>query len=312
MPDVVTVTLNPAIDVSTTIERVTPTHKLRCARERRDAGGGGVNVARVLNRLGADVIAAYPAGGPIGALLQRLVEAEGVRSCVAQISGDTRESFTVYETESGQEYRFVLPGPVITDVEQFSCLSVFEGELAGARYLVASGSLAPGAPPDFYARLAAASKRRGVRFVIDASGPALRAALDEGVFLLKPNLRELQDLIGRQLEDRHARVRACRELIESGRAEMVALTLSHEGAMLISRDVAWAAEAVQVEIKSSVGAGDSFLGGLLFALCKDRSLDEALRYGAAAGAAALLSAGTSLASREDTERLLQQVKVEPI
>ena len=93
---------------------------------------------------------------------------------------------------------------------------------------------------------------------------------------------------------------------------MVALTLSHEGAMLVARDEAWAADAVQVEIKSSVGAGDSFLGGLLFALCKDKPLDEALRYGAAAGAAALLSAGTSLASREDTERLLQQVKVEPI
>jgi 6-phosphofructokinase 2 len=310
MPDIVTVTLNPAIDVSTSVERIMPAHKLRCASERRDAGGGGVNVARVIRRLGGDVTAAYPAGGPIGALLERLVAAEGVRSCVAFIAGDTRESFTVCETASGREFRFVLPGPSLTEAEERAALEAFEAELDGARFLVASGSLWPGAQADVYARLAAAARRRNVRFVVDASGAALRQALEEGVWLAKPNLRELEELTGGALPDRAARVAACRELIDDGLAEIVALTLSEEGALVVARGETWAAAPLQVETKSSVGAGDSFLGGMLFALSKEASLDDALRYGAAAGAAALLTPGTELCRREDVERLLPQAKLE--
>jgi 6-phosphofructokinase 2 len=309
MPEIVTVTLNPAMDVTTSVPRIAPSHKLRCARERRDAGGGGVNVARVVRRLGGDVAAAYPAGGPIGALLERLITAEDVASCVAPIAGDTRESFTVYETETRREYRFVLPGPELSEPEWRACLAAFEGALAGARYMVASGSLCPGVPDDFHARLAAAARRGGVRFVLDASGPALKAALDEGVFLVKPNLRELEDLTGASLPDQAGRLSACRRLISEGRTEMVALTLSAEGALLVTRERAWAAEALQFEVVSSVGAGDSFLGAMLYALAASLSLEDALRYGVAAGAAALLTPGTELCRREDVERLLGDVRI---
>jgi 6-phosphofructokinase 2 len=309
MPDIVTVTLNPAIDVTTSTPRIAPAHKLRCARERRDAGGGGVNVARVIRRLGGDVAAAYPAGGPIGALLERLVAAEGVASRVAPISGDTRESFTVFEEETKREYRFVLPGPELSESEWRSCLAEFEAAQAGARFMVASGSLSPGAPDDFHARLAASARRRGVRFVLDASGEALRAALHEGVSLVKPNLRELEDLMGAAMPDQQSRVEACRRLIQEGRAETVALTLGAEGALLVTRTQVWAAEALQFEVVSSVGAGDSFLGAMLYALASERSLVEALRYGVAAGAAALLTPGTELCRRDDVERLAPDVRI---
>lgn len=309
MPDIVTVTLNPAIDVTTSVARIAPAHKLRCARERRDAGGGGVNVARVIRRLGGDVAAAYPAGGPIGALLERLVGAEGVPSCVAPIVGDTRESFTVFEEDTKREYRFVLPGPELSEPEWRSCLAEFDAAQAGARFMVASGSLCPGVPDDFHARLAASAKRRGVRFVLDASGQALRAALDEGVSLVKPNLRELEDLTGAPLPDQQSRVEACRRLVLERRAEAVALTLGAEGALLVARERAWTAAAPPLEVVSSVGAGDSFLGAMLYALAAERSLEDALRYGVAAGAAALLTPGTELCRRDDVERLVPEIRI---
>jgi 6-phosphofructokinase 2 len=312
MPDIVTITLNPAIDVSTSVERLLPAHKLRCDRERRDAGGGGVNVARVIRRFGGDVAAAYPAGGPIGQLLERLVASEGVPSCVAPIAGDTRESFTVFEEATGEEYRFVFPGPELSEAEWRACLAAFETALSGARFAVASGSLAPGAPEDFHARLAAAAKRSDVRFVLDASGPALRAALEQGVYLAKPNLRELEELAGSSLPDQASRIDACRRLIEDGRAEIIALTLSAEGALLVARQGAWSADAPPLEVVSSVGAGDSFLGAMLCALVSERSLEDALRYGVAAGAAALLTPGTELCRRDDVERLLAEVRTSAV
>lgn len=312
MPEIVTVTLNPAIDVSTSVDRIAPTHKLRCARERRDAGGGGVNVARVVRRLGGDVVAAYPAGGPIGEMLQRLVGAEDVSSCVVPIAGDTRESFTVCETEHSREYRFVLPGPELSEPEWRACLAAFEAEMAGARFAVASGSLCPGVPDDFHARLAASARRGDTHFVIDASGAALKAALAEGVYLAKPNLRELQDLLGAALPDQHSRIEACRKLIRDGAAELIALTLSAEGALLVSAQEAWASTALRVPVKSSVGAGDSFLGGLICAIACGETLSEGLRWGAAAGAAALLNPGTELCKREDFEHLLPQVRISAV
>lgn len=308
MPDVLTITLNPAVDVSTSVERIEPVHKLRCAPGRRDPGGGGVNVARVIARLGGDVAAVFPAGGPVGELLHRLVLDEGLAARAIPISGVTRESFTVLERATNNEYRFVLPGPALTPTEFNKCLSSVE-QTHGARYAVASGSLPPGAPVDGYARIATAVKAGGGRFVLDASGEALQCALTAGVYLVKPNAAELETLFGSPLKNDAAILAAARDLIGGGAAEIVAVSRGSRGAILVTADEALAAESVAVPVASSVGAGDSFLGALVWSLARGDVLETAFRYALAGGAAALLRPGTELCTQADVERLAPLVQI---
>jgi 6-phosphofructokinase 2 len=310
--NIVTLTMNPAIDISTSVPRLLPVHKMRCSTERRDPGGGGINVARVATRLGADVRALYPIGGPTGELLRRLVDRERVLSLALPIAGETREDLAVLDESTGEQYRFVLPGPRLTENEWQDCLDVVASLRGEPGFIVASGSLPPGVPPDFYARLGRCTKELGARLILDTSGEALATALREGVYLIKPSLRELTELTGGSLEERSAQLDACHKLIDERLVEVVALTLGSEGALLISRGGSWAAEPLEIEGVSSVGAGDSFLGGMVWSLASGHDLEEALRYGVAAGSAALLSGGTALCRAEDVWRLHPLVKTSRI
>jgi 6-phosphofructokinase 2 len=302
MPAIRTVTLNPALDVYTSVPQLAPAHKLRCRAERRDPGGGGINVARVIARLGGDVEAIFPAGGPVGDFLQHLVREEGLPARVVPIAGVTRESFTVLEETTQNEYRFVLPGPTLSAAELDACLAAVS---AGApRYIVASGSLPPGVRPSAYARLAALAKREGAKFVLDASGEALRQALEEGVHLVKPNLKELRELLNTPLESETDLVGAAQTILRSGKAEIVAITRGAEGALLAMRDEVWIADAITAPIVSSVGAGDSFLAGLVSSLERGDDTEGAFRHALAAGAATLLQPGTSLCQKPDVKRLI--------
>ena len=309
MTDILTVTMNPALDVSTSTNKVMDTHKLRCAAAHFHPGGGGINVARVLHRLGADCLALYPAGGVNGQRLQKLLDQEQVRSHCIAIAEETRESFSVLETSSGRDFRFVLPGPELSPRESEACLSEVSKLETPTRYLVASGSLPPGVPADFYARLARLARARGSLLVLDSSGPALAAALAEGVYLVKPSLRELRELTGRPLHTELQWREAAQQIIRAGQAQVVALSLGEEGALLVTADRALRASSVPVTVKSSIGAGDSFVGGLVWALNRNIELSQAFRYGMAAGAAALLTAGTALCQAADVERLHKEVAV---
>jgi 6-phosphofructokinase 2 len=312
MASLLTLTLNPSIDVSTSVRHLEPIRKLRCGAVQRDPGGGGINVARVVRRLGRDVVAVYPTGGLIGALLRKLTDAEGVQSRTVAIAEETREDFTVFDEASGEQYRFVLPGPRLSEAEWRSCLqtiSAHDGELA---FIVASGSLPPGVPPDFFGALAQIAKEKGAKLVIDSTKPVLQAALKRGVHLIKPNLREMRDLMDAPLATKPEWMEACRQLIASGGAEFVALTVGEGGALLVGPDKAWMAEGLPVKLVSAVGAGDSFLGAYVWAICSGHAPQEALRYGIAAGSAALLTPATGLCRKEDVERLLPQVEVKPV
>lgn len=305
----VTLTLNPALDVSTAVPRVVPAHKLRCAAPRFDPGGGGINVARVIQRLAGSALAVYPAGGPTGERLTALLHAEGAPFLATTIAGETRESFTVEDRGDGAEYRFVLPGPVLSEAEQEQCLAAAVAAAAPGGLLVASGSLPPGVAPQRLRDLAQRAKARDLRLAVDCSGEALAAALGAGVHLVKPNLRELSDLVGRPLPGLEERLGACRDLIAGGGAAIVALSLGAEGALLVTATEAWAAPGLPIRPVSTVGAGDSFLGGLLWALDQQLGPAAGLRYATAAGSAALLSPGTELCRREDVLRLADQVTV---
>lgn len=312
MTGILTVTMNPALDLFTTVERVQPTHKLRCASPVVHPGGGGINVARVLARHGADVLALHPVGGVTGAQLQALLQAEGVPTRAIAIAGETRESFSVHETTTGLDWRFVLPGPTLAEPEWQACLDAAAAVPLQSGLAVASGSLPPGVPEDFYARLATRLARGGVRLAVDSSGPALARALEAGVFLAKPSLRELGEFSGAPLDTREQQLAACRRIVAAGRAGMIALSLGAGGALLVTAQHAWYAPALPVEVASTIGAGDSFLAGLVLAIARGEALAGALAQGIAASAAALLTSGTALCRLDDVQRLLPQVRVQAL
>ena len=310
MACVLTLTMNPTIDLSTSVDCVEPTRKLRCTIARREPGGGGINVARVVSRLGSDVAAVYPAGGVTGQLLRQLVDREDITSVMAPVAGETRENFTASEITTGQQYRFVLAGPLLSEPEWLRCLEVLAAQSGRPDLIVASGSLPPGVPDDFYGRIAKIARDRGIRMALDASGPALKAALNHHVYLVKPNLRELRELTGAPLVDRASQIAACRTLVSDRKAQAVALTLGEQGALLITDKGEWRAKPLAVKSVSAVGAGDSFLGGMVWALASGRAMEVAFKYGVAAGSAAVSSPGTELCQASDVRHLVEHVSVE--
>jgi len=312
VPDIVTLTINPAIDMFVHVGHVEPAGKIRCSAPKRDPGGGGINVARVAFRLGASVAAIYPTGGAIGKLLQRLMEREGVASLVTPSHVETRENFTAYEDETGEQYRFVLPGSRLHKAEWEACLDKLATLPDRPRFVVASGSLPPGVPDDFFARVVRHGKSLGAKIVVDTSRAPLKAALDEGVMLIKPNLQELSDFAGTALANDADCIAACRKLAADGRVEVVALTLGEQGALLVTATKAWRAQPMAVEVASTVGAGDSFLGGLVATLAAGQSMDQAFRVAVAAGSAAVMSPGTELCNEADVKLLIPKVEIREV
>ena len=301
MAPVLTITLNPTIDVFGEADAVRPTHKVRLRDTTYEPGGGGINVARIIKALGGDVEALALSGGEMGAFLGRLLEAEGIPYRPVQITGQTRVALMARDQSTGLEYRFLPEGPVIEEANVTLCAAEISRKTQG--FVVASGSLPRGAPVDSYARMAKAAAAHHLPFVLDTSGLALKAALEAGgIYLVKPSLSELESYAGCKLEG-DAVEAAARALAASAKAQMVAVTLGADGAMLVTAGKTLRLPAIAVPVRSAVGAGDSFLGAMIWALTKDWPLEEAFRLGMAAGAAATSNAGATLCRKEDVIRL---------
>ncbi|MGW4356820.1 1-phosphofructokinase family hexose kinase, partial [Nocardia sp. NPDC004582] len=278
---IVTLTMNPAIDIATTAGHIAPTDKTRCGAPRFDPGGGGINVARTIAALGERVTAIFPAGGPPGRLLEQLVRDASIPIRPIPVAGHTRESFAVTAADTGAQYRFVLPGPRLTMPEVHRCLAEIERAAPDCRYVVASGSLPPGVPVSFYQSLADLLGDLGVPLVLDTSGAALRA-VRRGVHLLKPSVRELTEYAGRALPDRESRIAAAHELVEHGVSEIVVVSMGPEGTLAVTRDDARWLPSVEVPVRSGIGAGDAQVGGIVVGLARGYPLDAAVRLGVAA------------------------------
>lgn len=307
MSRIATLTLNPTIDISTRTDRVEPTSKMRCSVPRRDPGGGGINAARVIGLLGGDAIAVYPAGGPCGSMLTTALESLGVTQYPVPVAGETRESFTVDEADSGLQYRFVLPGPTLSSDELHACIAAIEGLQPSPAYLIVSGSYPPGVALSFHDQIIALAERIGARLVLDCSGAPLGYAIERGgLYLVKPSIHELSGVIGRRPESEAELHEVLAGLIEQGAAQIILLTLGQHGALLASAEGIERFEAFEVGEVSAVGAGDSTLGATVLALSRGLALHDAVRYGMAAGAATAMSPGTALCSFEDVQRLFEQ------
>lgn len=307
MPEIVAFTMNPALDISTSTEAVVPTHKLRCAAARYDPGGGAINVVREARTLGVDALAVFPAGGATGQMLQELLIRSSIPFHLIPISGLTRESFTVDDRRSGGQYRFVFPGAEVSEAEQQACLATLAEAAKGARFVVATGSLPPGVRPGFFQEVADVTRRLGARLLLDTSGDALRS-IRSGVYLLKPSGRELRDYVGRDLRRTVEQVEAARDMIKAGVTEVVVVSLGSQGALLVTADEHQTFPALDVPVRSAVGAGDSMVAGISVGLARGYDLRKAVWLGTAAGAATLMTPGTVPCEREDVERLFAETQ----
>jgi 6-phosphofructokinase 2 len=303
---IVTLTVNPALDIAMEASEVRPGHKMRTRGATYDPGGGGVNVSRVIHALGGQTMALLAIGGLTGRFIEEMLVDAGVPCWAVTVPGTTRVSLTVQETSSSAEYRFVPEGDMLRPSDADRFLSLLDD--VRADWLVASGSLPPGFPADFYARVAHLAQRRDIPFALDTSGVALEAALHQGVDLLKTSLSEFQSIVGARPSDGDALAEEASHLAANGTAAMIALTLGERGAILATSDNRWALPAIPVRVRGSVGAGDSFLAGLMLGLARRQPPQEALRLALATGAVAVMGQGTARVDRRQVEALLAEGK----
>lgn len=303
---VLTVTVNPALDVSATVEYLVPDHKLETIDHRRDPGGGGVNVSRVLQRLGVPNRAWVAAGGAVGDELLTLIEDEGIGTIAHPVEGDTRENLAISDAKNGHQYRIGFPGAPVADPERVVAEIV---ELAvAAEIVVLSGGLAPGLSDDFYATLCSALA--DAIMVVDAKGAALARVVEGAASIVKPSRRELASLVSWVPADRGELELAARQVLDRGTVGALAVSLGGDGAMLVERDgpTTWF-EPPDVTVSSTVGAGDSMVAGIVAGLAGGATTIEATRRGVAAGTATAITTGTQLCQRDDVERLVDQVRI---
>jgi 6-phosphofructokinase 2 len=307
MRTIVTFTMNPAIDKSSSVDHVIAERKLYCKAPHYEPGGGGVNVARAIKKLGGESVLLYPAGGLTGYRLKDLLEQEGINHRPVLIEGMTRESLVMLEESTGQQFRFGMPGPALSNEEWERCLDELSAISLKPDYLVASGSLPPGVPSDFYARVARTGKDKGAKVIIDASGDALNRALQEGVYLIKPNVREFREMVGQDIKEELQIEAEAIKMVRRGWCEILVISLGSAGALMVSEDVIERIRQPTVPIVSKVGAGDSMVAGIVLSLSQGKTLRDSVLFGVVTGAAAVMTPGTELCRREDAERLYEKM-----
>ena len=306
MRQIMTLTINPSVDIVWEVEDMTPNRKLRASRGIIFPGGGGINVSRCISELGGESWALITRGGLTGTMLTEMLDEIGVSRRVVKITGHTRLSGIVYERSSAQEFRITPPGPQLSESEWRACLDLVS-EMQ-TEYVVGTGSLPRGVPVDFYARVAAAAKERGAKMIVDTSGEALREALNEGVYLVKPSQSELEKLLGRKAFTADQQEQLARQIIDEEKAEFVALTLGEDGALLAWKDGTLRLASPKVEVRSAVGAGDTFVGAITLGLAQGRAPQDAFTLAVAAGAASVMRPGTDLCHKEDVDRLYAEIR----
>ena len=303
---ILTLTINPALDLYSRVEKIFPGEKLRCDKAKLDPGGGGVNVSRVIQRLGGETTALYTRGGYTGEIFKDLLEKEEVKQDTVEIAGSIRQNMAVTETSTGELYRFGFPGPSLSENEYQDVLTKLN-LYKKADFWVASGSLPPGVPDDFYAKVAEKARKDDVKLVLDTSGKAYSGILEEGAYLLKPNMNELEDLVGEKAEDEKQRKELLLRVLEKYPIEVIVLSLGSKGALLATKGKVRHFPAPAVVPISSIGAGDSMVAGMVYSLSRGDELEKAILYGLACGSATIKSPGTELLKKEDVEPLFNKL-----
>ncbi|ADV50237.1 1-phosphofructokinase [Cellulophaga algicola DSM 14237] len=308
MPRIITLTVNPAIDKSTTVNGIMPNTKLRCTEPTFDAGGGGINVSRAIYKLGGSSLCSYFAGGAAGTYLKKLLDEQHIEQSVILTKGSTRENLAVTDTSTNQQYRFGMPGPQIQEVEWQNALKQLEVLLYKGDYLVASGKLPPNIPDDFYAKISQVAEKKEALFILDTSGEALMKAAKSKIYMLKPNLAELGALCGiASITDLNLKSLAT-QFLKNHNCQILVVSLGPKGALLATRKEMVQVPAPVVHQKSTIGAGDSMVAGMVMSLIWGKSLADMVSYGVACGTAATMHHGTQLCSKDDADKLYDWIK----
>lgn len=305
---IVTLTLNPAVDKSTEVDRLVPEKKMRCPNLTVEAGGGGINVSKAIKELGGESVALFPYGGLNGELLLELLAEKSIPTRGIKVNQMTRESFVVNETSTNRQYRFVMPGPTLDEEDLLNLRDAFLS-IDNPTFLVMSGSFPEGMPTTrIIQRVAQFAKENGMKLIVDTSGDTLKTALDTGVHLIKPNLAELCSLVNKESLELSEIDAAAQEVIKSKGCEVVVVSMGPAGAMVISKDVSRKFTAPVVKKLTTVGAGDSMVAGITWMLEQKKSIEEAVQFGIACGTAATMNKGTQLFKKEDAFRLYEWMR----
>ncbi|KZR35834.1 MULTISPECIES: 6-phosphofructokinase II [Enterobacter] len=304
MASIYTLTLSPSLDSATMTPQIYPEGKLRCSAPVFEPGGGGINVARAITHLGGKATAIFPAGGATGEHLVALLADEQVAVDTVDARDWTRQNLHVHVESSGEQYRFVMPGAKLSD-DEFRQLEEKVLTIESGSLLVISGSLPPGIETEKLTALVQAVLQRGIRCIVDSSGEALKAALEPGQLeLVKPNQKELSALVNRELNQPDDVRTAAEELVRTGKAHRVVVSLGPQGALAVDKTGCVQVVPPPMKSQSTVGAGDSMVGAMVLKLAQGASLLEMARYGVAAGSAATINQGTRLCSLADTQKIV--------
>lgn len=302
---ILTITLNPCIDKSSKVDVIKPDSKLRCTEVINEPGGGGINVSKALQKLETASVALFPAGGHNGNMLCSLLKEQGILFHAVDTKVETRENWIVLETSANKQFRFTFPG---REVKEETIKTLIDHIRSfSPSFVVASGSLPPGLPDYFYGLIVKNASSVGARCVIDTSGPALQALKGKHTYMIKPNIGELCKMLNVEWLDKEEVPDAAQQAIRDGFAEIIVVSMGPAGAWLVAQDEKHFCEAPAAEKKSTVGAGDSMVAGIIYSIQQQKPLNEALAFGVACGTAATMNEGTQLFDKEDVLKLYRQI-----
>jgi len=304
-----TLTLNPAIDRELTVEEIEYDKVLSALEARVDFGGKGFNVSRMLKSLGTTSVAIGFVGGNTGKRLENGLHALGIDSDFVWVDTETRTNISIVTQVHDHYIKVNEKGPLVSDDRQTELLNKIKATAKAGDWWVLAGSLPPGLDDAFYARIIKVLNDRGAIAVLDTTGEALRLGCAEKPFLIKPNDEETQALTGMPVETPVQIALAAMELRKMG-AQNVVISLGKSGAVLQTDEATWMVHPPIIKEKNPIGAGDSMVGGLVWALTQELDLKEALGWGVASGAAAASLSGTEVGSRSLIDELFSQVQFE--
>ena len=306
---IVTLTTNPAIDRTITVDRLAFEDRSYIISSGESAGGRGINASCVIRSFGGETLAVITCGGDSGNRLQRHLEHCGYPVVVVPIRNESRTNLTITDTH-GLTVNLNEAGPTVSK-EELGCLEeTIKSRLDGAGWLMLCGSIPPGVPPDFYARLISAARAQGVKTLLDTDGEALRQGIKARPSVVTPNQQEAERLLNLPILTRAGAVAAAAKICEMG-AELVVLSLGSRGAVTTSRAATLEVIPPPVEAVCPIGAGDALAAAFVWAMVNHYSEPDALRWAVAAGTASARLPGIRFASLADTREIFERVEVRP-
>jgi 6-phosphofructokinase 2 len=307
---IITITLSPCIDKSTSVDKFIPEKKLKCAYPLLEAGGGGINVSRALKNFKTNSLCIYIAGGYTGKILSNLVYHEGLHAVTVNSDLNTRENFIVFENQTHLQFRFGMPVNKVADSEWKKVIAALKKEKASD--VILSGSINSSISPLFFEEINAYVKKHKCRLIVDTAGEPLKNILKTGAFLIKPNQNEFSGLFGKKQLTVKQTISKAKTLIKSNKVENIIVSLGGDGAILVNKNTALHFTPPKVVVKSTVGAGDSMIAGIVYQLKNGHTIEEAVKFGIACGTATTNNSGMQLCTLKGAERILKRVEIRKV